>query len=385
MADIDVKAVLETNTTLSGAMTTPDGVSLVAGDYVLAAGQTSGVLNGIWVVDAAAWVRPTEGIDYRKGFEVRVLQGSNNELSLWLQSNDGIPDTSSTTFRKESHGRLYEGVGAIQINGYQVSLQNTGITPGVYELPTLTVGADGRILGISGGDISAAFVEGLNFEYVSATQVKLKAGNAYIPGINRIISTVTDLTSNVVAGANAVTYLYLYETNGVGQLETSSTGPDVPYLGTARYKTGDQTRRYLGMIRNDASGNLIPFNSEVLAGNIFKLTYGLDHNSTTLRVLNATAAATTVQTVDVSPTAATVANRLAGPGAMSAFIYWITTGSATKQIGYTPSGNPPRILPAASNGFDWIDLGNLHELRYKFNVASVDTLQLFVNGYMGRR
>jgi hypothetical protein len=385
MADIAVKGVLEADTTLSGTMTTPDGVVLDAGDYVLATAQASALQNGIWVVDLAAWVRPTEGLDYRKGFEVRVLEGSVHELSMWLQINEGVPDTSSTLFRKESEGRLYEGSQGIDINGYQVLIEPTGVLAGTYELATINVDAQGRILSATGSSVSSSFIEGLAFEYVNATQVKLKTGSAYIPGINRIVPVIAEITSTVVAGANAVTYLYMYETNGVGQFETSSTAPDAPYSGHARYKTGDQTRRFIGMLRNDGSGNLIPFNCEVLAGNIYRLTYGLENTNTTMRVLNATSSGTTVQTVDISPTAATAANRFVGPSAMSAFVYWITTGSGTKQMGYTPSGNPPRILPAASNGLDWTDLGNAHELRYKFNVGSVDTLQLFINGFLGRR
>ncbi len=386
MADISVKGVLQANTTLSGTMTTPDGVALVDGDYILATAQTSATQNGIWVVHTGAWTRPTEGIDYRKGMEVRVIEGSSNELSMWLQSNTGVPDVSSTTYRKETQGRVYQGTGPLQVNDYQISIAPSGVTPGTYELPAINVDTYGRLTTASGGQITASFIEGLGMEYVSATQIKVKTGNAYIPGINRIVPVLADITTTVISGANALTYVYMYEVNGVGQIETSSTAPDVPYVGNARYKTGDTTRRFIGMVKNDSTGSvLIPFNCEVLAGNIYKITYTLEHTNTLLRVLNATSSGTTVQTVDISTTASTAANRFAGPNALSAFVYWITTGSGTKQLGYTPSGNPPRIIPAASNGYDWIDLSSIQELRYKFNVATVDTLQLFIAGFMGRR
>jgi hypothetical protein len=384
MADIAVKGVLEANTTLSGTMTTADGVVVNDGDYMLAAAQASGTQNGIWIAHAGAWTRPTEGLDYRKGYEVRVLEGSSNELAMWIQSNDGIPDTSSTTFRKASQGRIYEGAGIIQINDYQISVIPSGVIAGTYELPTLNLDTYGRVTSASGGDITASFIEGLGFEYVSATQVKLKAGNAYIPGLNRIIPVIADITTNVISGANSLTYLYLYETNGVGQLETSSTGPDVPYIGTARYKTGDPTRRYLGCIKNDASGNLIPFNCEVLAGNIFKLAYGLGDDNTTLRVVNAFTGATTVQTVNVGPSAGTAANRLSGPGAASVLAYWVTTGSGAKWLGYTPSTVPPNKLLVASSGKHWVDLSSTNDLQYKLDTGA-DTISVYITGYIGRR
>ena len=51
-----VRIMVRTNTTLSGTSTI-QGVALVAGDRVLATGQTSSINNGIYVVAAGAWSR----------------------------------------------------------------------------------------------------------------------------------------------------------------------------------------------------------------------------------------------------------------------------------------------------------------------------------------
>jgi hypothetical protein len=53
---LPVLVVTVTDITLSGPQTI-QGVSLVAGDRVLAAGQTAGTDNGIWIVAAGAWTR----------------------------------------------------------------------------------------------------------------------------------------------------------------------------------------------------------------------------------------------------------------------------------------------------------------------------------------
>lgn len=54
-----VVVIADANLTLSGAQTI-DGVALSAGQRVLATAQTAPAQNGIWVVAAGAWTRPTD-------------------------------------------------------------------------------------------------------------------------------------------------------------------------------------------------------------------------------------------------------------------------------------------------------------------------------------
>ena len=54
-----VRVATTANITLSGTQTI-DGVAVVAGDRVLAKNQTTASGNGIWVVAAGAWTRPTD-------------------------------------------------------------------------------------------------------------------------------------------------------------------------------------------------------------------------------------------------------------------------------------------------------------------------------------
>src|ERR1035437_1965627 len=50
--------VATSNVALSGLLTI-DGYTLLAGDHVLCAGQTTGSQNGPWVAAAGAWARPS--------------------------------------------------------------------------------------------------------------------------------------------------------------------------------------------------------------------------------------------------------------------------------------------------------------------------------------
>ena len=93
-----VRAVSTTNITLSGTQTI-DGVSVVAGDRVLVAGQTTGANNGIYAVAAGAWTRTTDAdtsAEVVSGIEVTVSEGTVNADTVWeLSTND--PITLGTT------------------------------------------------------------------------------------------------------------------------------------------------------------------------------------------------------------------------------------------------------------------------------------------------
>lgn len=97
-----VRAVATTNITLSGTQSV-DGVSLIADDPVLVAGQTDGTTNGIYLVASGAWTRRKDAdtsAELKPGFAVWVSEGSVNHDSLWeLQTDNPIVlGTTALTF-----------------------------------------------------------------------------------------------------------------------------------------------------------------------------------------------------------------------------------------------------------------------------------------------
>lgn len=87
-----VAAATTGNITLSGTQTI-DGVALVAGQRVLVKDQTVAADNGIYVVDAGAWVRAadmdsTTPINEINGAAVFVEQGTLNADTAWVQIDD---------------------------------------------------------------------------------------------------------------------------------------------------------------------------------------------------------------------------------------------------------------------------------------------------------
>lgn len=112
-----VRAVSTTNiATLSGALTV-DGVSLVAGNRVLVAGQNDAEDNGIYVVASGAWSRAEDfnsDTEVTAGAFVFVTEGTANADSGWvLATNDSITvGTTELTFVQFSGaGQIIAGSG----------------------------------------------------------------------------------------------------------------------------------------------------------------------------------------------------------------------------------------------------------------------------------
>lgn len=109
-------------------------------------------------------------------------------------------------------------------------------------------------------DPSISIIRGLQASVaLNGLTVSVTPGMCYVPGTGRILSDGTATVTLSSPTANTFYHLYGYDAGGgIMALEASTTPPDVPYLGTARCKTGDTTRRYLISGRTNASSVLRP-------------------------------------------------------------------------------------------------------------------------------
>ncbi|HEX7956127.1 MAG TPA: hypothetical protein VF508_04240 [Pyrinomonadaceae bacterium] len=112
-------------------------------------------------------------------------------------------------------------------------------------------------------DIDAAlgndYIAGLRLEFVSASSIKVNPGVAFVQGFGRMRVSAAITVASISLGAGAWGHVYLYSNSGVAAVEVVTTAP-VNYFGSAWQKTGDTSRRYLGSVRTDASGNIYNFN-----------------------------------------------------------------------------------------------------------------------------
>lgn len=109
-------------------------------------------------------------------------------------------------------------------------------------------------------NLPKGYIDGLRMEWVSGTSLRFTSGSAYIPSLDQVLELVADVTkSGLSLTASTWYHAYLFLNAGVPDIEIVTTAPDAPYSGTARAKTGDTSRRYIGSLRTNSSGTILQF------------------------------------------------------------------------------------------------------------------------------
>jgi hypothetical protein len=132
-----VRVIATSNIALTGIQTI-DGVSCVAGDRVLATGQTTTAQNGVYVVAAGAWVRATDADatgEITPGAFWFVEEGTANNKTQWRCNNTGVITLGTTAITIVQFGAAQTFIG-----GAGMSL--TGNTFDVGAGTGIVVGAD---------------------------------------------------------------------------------------------------------------------------------------------------------------------------------------------------------------------------------------------------
>jgi len=97
------------------------------------------------------------------------------------------------------------------------------------------------------------------------------------------IQTASDISaSSLSLSASTFYHVYAYLNSGTPTIEVVTTAPASPYKGTARSKTGDTSRRYIGSILTDASGYIFDFIHNAHTNHI---SYYVASNAAPFRVL----------------------------------------------------------------------------------------------------
>ena len=145
-----------------------------------------------------------------------------------------------------------------------------------------------------GMSADAGFITGLQLEWVSTTQVKIKTGAAQIQSTGEIVTLASDSTISPTLSASAWHYCYLYLNSGTPTVECVTTAPATAWFGTARSKTSATGRRYIGAIKTNGSSQIYEFYHNA-ATNFYQ--WGEVTTSSPFRVLSG-GTATTETSVD---------------------------------------------------------------------------------------
>lgn len=129
-----VRVLASTNLTLSGTQTI-DGVSLVAGDRVLAAAQTTGSANGVYVVASGAWTRALDADqtgEITPGAFWFVEEGTSYGKTQWRVNNTGTITLGTTAITIVQFGAAnsYSNGNGLSLTGNVFAVQlptNSGL------------------------------------------------------------------------------------------------------------------------------------------------------------------------------------------------------------------------------------------------------------------
>ncbi len=101
------------------------------------------------------------------------------------------------------------------------------------------------------------WIQGLELQWVSASAVTVGTGSAYVESLGYVIRVSSPIAlTGLSLGNSAWGYVYL---KSDGTAECNTTAPTTAYAGSARSKTGDSTRRFLGTVRTNSSGDIYRF------------------------------------------------------------------------------------------------------------------------------
>lgn len=162
------------------------------------------------------------------------------------------------------------------------------------------IGQSNRALDFLDAMCPQDFLTGLQLEWAATNAVNIRSGAAWVSGTGRLKSTTTIQKTGLSLSANTWYHLYLYNSGTlaapVAAVEVSTVAPE-GYFGTAYRKTGDATRRYLGSVRTDGSGNIHRFlhnpvtNRVLYLGNLYTGQFVLLTNGSATTETNISAAA----------------------------------------------------------------------------------------------
>lgn len=189
-----VRALANTNIATLSAPQTVDGVSLIAGNRVLLTAQTAANQNGVWVVNAGDWTRPTDFVTGKvsAGAFCFVEEGTTNADTGWVLTTNGAVTVDTTTLafaQYSSSGSITAGNGLTKTgnslavnfstrivnNGGNLDLQAAVATPGTYT--KLTVDTYGRV---TGGATAAPADVGAQPANASLTALAALAGTGFV-------------------------------------------------------------------------------------------------------------------------------------------------------------------------------------------------------------
>ncbi len=144
----------------------------------------------------------------------------------------------------------------------------------------------GNVKSPVGKGIDESYIVGLKLTWNSVSQFTVSTGAAYLTSLGRALKVQSPIVVNTSGlSIRTLYYVYLYNSGTVSApvaaIEYSTTAINAtPYFGTAHEKSGDTSRRFIGVFATNASGQVIDFIYNTAAGRFeFRKSVLLDISS----------------------------------------------------------------------------------------------------------
>lgn len=171
--------------------------------------------------------------------EISVCNNDTQPMTVTIRHTDGAthrrvfgPCTlqvgEKIQYKRESGWNVFTVTGAVKVTAVQSTVDQTNIS-------------------------------GFKLTWGAANSLGIGTGTAYIPSVGADVTLSSPTSKTVPSTASTFFHVYLFLNAGVPDIEVVSTAPSAAYFGTARTKSGDTTRRYLGSVLTDSTGALIEF------------------------------------------------------------------------------------------------------------------------------
>lgn len=219
------------------------------------------------------------------------------------------------------------------------------------------------------------YIDGLKMQWVSATALTVSSGAAFIPALNKCLPVPAAIAKTGLSLTASTWYhVYLWLNAGVPDIEIVTTAPAAAYSGTARAKTGDTSRRYVGSVLTDGAGSIASFKQ---SGNL--IMYTTFTGSAPYRVLSNGAAMTT--------TNVSCAACIPITSQLASIVIFNSDSSASMIIGDPDGSNNMLGLPGnpATRLFAPQTLNSSQQFNYSYQSAPSSGLYVDVHGYVYER
>jgi hypothetical protein len=243
--------------TLSVALTTLDGYTLLNGDRVLVKNEATQANNGIytWATGGTVLTRATDfdtAAEMASGDFTFVSNGTLYADTGWVQTNAvTVVGTSPVTWVQFSGAGTYTAGTGLTLAGTQFSITNTTVTAGAYgsatQVGTFTVNAQGQLTLAGNTTVTPAVgsITGLGTGVATALGVNVGSAGAFVTFDGALgtpsSGTVTNLTGTASININGTVGATTATTGAFTTVSASGVITSTVVTGTAPFTVASTT------------------------------------------------------------------------------------------------------------------------------------------------